>query len=83
MIHGAQGIGAAYAKAGHTVDVIDIDRGATTEAIQNAMTYSCDLITAPVHRDPDHSLLTGNTPPVLTYHEAGHKPGGEDGPPFP
>jgi len=69
-IHGAGEIGAAYAGAGHTVDVVDIYRGTTPEAMQNALTCTYDLITAPVHMDPDHPLLTGKIIPFLTYHEA-------------
>ncbi|MDP2797502.1 MAG: coenzyme F430 synthase [Methanoregula sp.] len=69
-IHGAREIGAACASAGHTVDVVDIYRGTTPEAMQNALTCTYDLVTAPVHMDPDHPLLAGNNIPFLTHHEA-------------
>jgi UDP-N-acetylmuramyl pentapeptide synthase len=79
-IHGAGEIGAAYAGAGHTVDIVDIYRGTTPEAMQNALTCTYDLITAPVHMDPDHPLLAGKNIPVLTYHEAVRKLLGESVP---
>jgi len=79
-IHGAGEIGAAYAVAGHTVDIVDIYRGTTPEAMQNAMACSYDLITAPVHMDPDHPLLSGKKIPFLTHHEAVRQLLGKDVP---
>jgi coenzyme F430 synthetase len=69
-IHGAQEIGAAYEKCGHSVDVVDIYRGTTPDAMQNARTCTYDLVTAPVHTNPALPLLTGTGAPVLTHHEA-------------
>jgi coenzyme F430 synthetase len=69
-IHGGREIGAAYAQAGHFVDVVDVYTGTTPETAENAKNRSYDLIVAPVHLDPNYSLLAHRDTPIITHHEA-------------
>ncbi len=69
-IHGGADIAAAYERAGHVVDAVDIYRGTTPAEESRAMTRSYDLVVAPVHMDPEYPILTGKTCPVITHHEA-------------
>ncbi|MFA5332166.1 MAG: coenzyme F430 synthase [Methanoregula sp.] len=74
-IHGGSEIGAAFAEAGHAVDMVDVYRGSTPEAAERAAHEQYDLVAAPVHLDPDHPLLVfhkKNTL-VITHHEAVHR----------
>ena len=69
-IHGGADIAAAYERAGHRVDSVDIYRGTTPAEEIRATTQSYDLVVAPVHMDPGHPLLARRTCPVITHHEA-------------
>jgi hypothetical protein len=71
-IHGGCEIGTAFARAGNTVDMVDVYRGTTTKTAEQAARGSYDLIVAPVHLDPAHPLLAGRTlsEPVISHHEA-------------
>jgi coenzyme F430 synthetase len=70
IIHGGKEIGAAYAEAGHTVDVVDVYNGTTPDLMSIAKTRDYDLIVAPVHLDPNSPLLSHRKPPIITHHEA-------------
>ena len=71
-IHGGCEIGTAFARAGNTVDMVDVYRGTTPEAAERATSCTYDLIVAPVHLDPAHPLLAGRSAsePVISHHEA-------------
>ncbi|MFA6363714.1 coenzyme F430 synthase [Methanoregula sp.] len=71
-IHGGCEIGGAFARAGHTVDMVDVYRGTTPEAAERAAQETYDLVVAPVHLDPEHPLLAGRSgsEPVISHHEA-------------
>ncbi len=69
-IHGGRSIAAAYAAAGASVDAVDVYRGTTPEAEERAKHGQYDLVTAPVHLDPDHPLLRVQKAPVIIHHEA-------------
>jgi hypothetical protein len=69
-IHGGRRIDGAYASAGHTVDAVDVYRRTTPDAEERAARGGYDLVIAPVHLDPGHPLLFGNTSPVISHHEA-------------
>jgi len=69
-IHGGGDIGKAFARAGNTVDVVDVYRGTTPDAESRAAGTTYDLVAAPVHLDPAHVLIAGRTEPVITHHEA-------------
>jgi hypothetical protein len=69
-IHGGSAIGAAFARAGNSVDAVDVYRGTTPNEADRAAHTTYDLVVAPVHLDPAHPLLTGRTEPVISHHEA-------------
>ncbi|MFA5221610.1 MAG: coenzyme F430 synthase, partial [Methanoregula sp.] len=69
-IHGGADIAAAYERAGHSVDAVDIYRKTTPDEESHARTRSYDMIVAPVHMDPVHPLLAHRTCPIVTHHEA-------------
>lgn len=71
-IHGGSGIGGAFARAGHTVEMVDVYRDTTPEAAERAAHETYDLVVAPVHLDPAHPLLAGRSgsEPVISHHEA-------------
>jgi coenzyme F430 synthetase len=69
-IHGGKEIGAGYADAGHTTDVVDVYTGTTPDLLLAAKTRAYDLIVSPVHLDTDHPLLGRRNIPVITHHEA-------------
>ncbi|MGA9086443.1 MAG: coenzyme F430 synthase [Methanoregula sp.] len=71
-IHGGCGIGRAFARAGNTVEMVDVYRGTTPEAAERAALETYDLVVAPVHLDPAHPLLAGRSAsePVISHHEA-------------
>lgn len=76
-IHGGREIGDRYAGQGHVVDVVDVYTGTTPETAENARTRKYDLIVAPVHLDPGHTLLQNRDTPIITHHEAVHQLLGE------
>ncbi|MGA2698407.1 MAG: coenzyme F430 synthase, partial [Methanoregula sp.] len=71
-IHGGCEIGGAFARAGHTVDMVDVYRDTTPEVAEQAAQETYDLVVAPVHLDPEHPLLAGRSGSgtVITHHEA-------------
>ena len=69
-IHGGSVIGAAYARAGHDVDMVDVYRNTTPEVADRAKEEDYDLIVSPVHLDPAHPILRGKKGRVLTHHDA-------------
>jgi hypothetical protein len=71
-IHGGSEIGSAFARAGNTVDTVDVYRGTTPDAADRAAQTTYDLVVAPVHLDPSHPLLARRTArePVISHHEA-------------
>ncbi|MEN6442837.1 MAG: coenzyme F430 synthase [Methanoregula sp.] len=69
-IHGGADIAAAYERAGHSVDAVDIYRKTTPDEESHARIRSYDMIVAPVHMDPVHPLLAHRTCPIVTHHEA-------------
>ena len=69
-IHGGSEIGAAFAAAGHSVDIVDVYRNTTPAAAERACVRTYDLVVAPVHLDPAHLLLAGTKAPVISHHEA-------------
>jgi len=68
-IHGGKEIGAAYAGAGHSVDLVDVYHS-TADELHQVQHRQYDLVAAPVHLDPDHPLLARRTVPVISHHEA-------------
>ena len=69
-IHGGGELAEAFALAGHTVDAVDVYRGTTPHAADQAKKTTYDLVATPVHLDPAHPLLAGRTEQVITHHEA-------------
>jgi folylpolyglutamate synthase/dihydropteroate synthase len=79
-IHGGNAIGEAFSQRGDPVDCVDVYRGESIVDITTALTKEYDLITAPVHLDPDHPLLKFSPAPVISHHEAVYLLAGEDRP---
>ena len=69
-IHGGDRIGAAFADAGNTVDIVDVYRGTTPDVEQRAAKTTYDLVVAPVHLDPAHPLISRRKEPVISHHDA-------------
>ena len=69
-IHGGSDIGAAFAVAGHSVDMVDVYRNTTPSVAERAKIQTYDLVVAPVHLDPDYPLLAGREDHVISHHEA-------------
>ncbi|MFZ0004679.1 coenzyme F430 synthase [Methanoregula sp.] len=69
-IHGGNRIGAAFAEAGNTVDIVDVYRGSTPEVAQRAKNTTYDLVVSPVHLDPEHPLVCRRREPVISHHDA-------------
>ncbi len=67
-IHGGAELAAALRGAGHQVDEVDVYRGEIGIPIEEALVRTYDLVTAPVHLDPDHPLLREHGPAV-PHHE--------------
>ncbi|HOI57561.1 MULTISPECIES: coenzyme F430 synthase [unclassified Methanoculleus] len=68
-IHGGADLAAALRDAGHEADEVDVYRGKTGISLEEALVRTYDLVTAPVHLDPDHLLLRRHGPAV-SHHEA-------------
>ena len=79
-IHGGIEIGEAFASLGHAVDMVDVYRNSTPDAARHAATRHYDLIVAPVHLDPAHTLLNRHAVPVISHHEAVRRLLGNDVP---
>ncbi|MCX6685425.1 MAG: coenzyme F430 synthase [Methanoregula sp.] len=69
-IHGADVIGKEFAARGDCVDTVDVYRNGSAVTVADALARSYDLVVAPVHLDPDHSLLQSRHVPVVSHHEA-------------
>ncbi|NLA99663.1 MAG: coenzyme F430 synthase [Methanomicrobiales archaeon] len=67
-IHGGAELARALRGAGHDVDEVDVYRGQAGIPIEEALSRTYDLVTAPVHLDPDHPLLAAHGPAV-SHHE--------------
>ena len=67
-IHGGADLAAALRDAGHEADEVDIYRGRAGIPVEEALARTYDLVTAPVHLDPDHPLLRRHGP-VVSHHE--------------
>ena len=68
-IPGGADLAAALRDAGHEADEVDVYRGKTGISLEEALVRTYDLVTAPVHLDPDHLLLRRHGPAV-SHHEA-------------
>jgi hypothetical protein len=66
-IHGGTILAEALLRNGDDVDALDVYRGVGLTK-EEAASRKYDLITAPVHLDPDYPLLNTNTP-VISHHE--------------
>lgn len=67
-IHGGAELAGALRGAGHQVDEVDVYRGQAGITVEEALGRTYDLVTAPVHLDPDHPLLRRHGPAV-SHHE--------------
>ncbi len=67
-IHGGAELAVALRGAGHQVDEVDVYLGQAGISIEEALVRTYDLVTAPVHLDPDHPLLRRHGPAV-SHHE--------------
>ncbi|WP_292488919.1 coenzyme F430 synthase [Methanoculleus sp. 10] len=67
-IHGGAELAIALRNAGHQVDEVDVYRGKAGIPVPEALVRTYDLVTAPVHLDPDHPLLRRHGPAV-SHHE--------------
>ncbi|HQC34533.1 MAG TPA: coenzyme F430 synthase [Methanoculleus sp.] len=56
-IHGGAELAVALREAGHEADEVDVYRGKAGIPVAEALARTYDLVTAPVHLDPDHPLL--------------------------
>ncbi len=67
-IHGGADLAGALRDAGHEADEVDVYRGQAGISVEEALGRTYDLVTAPVHLDPDHPLLRRHGPAV-SHHE--------------
>lgn len=67
-IHGGAELAVALRGAGHQVDEVDVYLGQAGIPVEEAIVRTYDLVTAPVHLDPDHPLLRRHGPAV-SHHE--------------
>ena len=56
-IHGGTEISRHLLLQGHRVDTVDVYRNGGSISVAEALTRTYDIITAPVHLDPDHPLM--------------------------
>lgn len=68
-IHGGKVIADHLILSGHDVDMVDVYRHAEGITEELALTRKYDLVTTPVHLDPDYHLLKKITTPVISHHE--------------
>lgn len=66
-IHGGAVLAEALLRHGDDVDAVDVYRGVVMP-VEEAEERKYDLVAAPVHLDPDHSLLRLPVP-VITHHQ--------------
>lgn len=69
-IHGGKRIADALGKRGHSIDMVDIYRGREGISQGEAELKDYDLVIAPVHLFPGHSLLKAVIAPTVTHHQA-------------
>jgi len=69
-IHGGKRIAEALAGRGHSIDMVDVYRGADGISPKEAEIRDYDLVIAPVHLYPHHTLLKSVPAPVITHHQA-------------
>jgi hypothetical protein len=67
-IHGGAELARALRGSGHQVDEVDVYRGEAGIPVATALARTYDLVTAPVHLDPDHPLLRRHGP-AFSHHE--------------
>jgi hypothetical protein len=67
-IHGGAELAVALRGAGHQVDEVDVYLGQAGIPAPEALVRTYDLVTAPVHLDPDHPLLRRHGP-AISHHE--------------
>ena len=65
-IHGGAVLAEALLRKGHDVDALDVYRGGTLTP-EEVCNREYDLVTAPVHLDPDYPLMQTNT--LISHHE--------------
>ena len=69
-IHGGRRLAGALEERGHSVDMVDVYRGAEGISPGQAGQKDYDLVVAPVHLDPGYPLLNAIPAPVVTHHQA-------------
>lgn len=68
-IHGGRVIAEQLKLAGHEVDLVDIYRHINGISEDEARERRYDLLTHPVHMDPEHLLLRSISIPTVTHHQ--------------
>lgn len=79
-IHGGAELARALRGSGYQVDEVDVYRGEAGIPIRDALEHSYDLVTAPIHLDPDHPLLRRHGPAVSHHEIVGKIIGGRHAP---
>ncbi|MCA1915519.1 MAG: coenzyme F430 synthase, partial [Methanospirillum hungatei] len=69
-IHGGKVIADHLSIRGHVTDLVDVYRNQEGISPDLARSRVYDLIIAPVHLDPDYSLLQDLPAPVISHHAA-------------
>ncbi len=69
-IHGGKVVANHLSARGHDIDIVDVYRNQEGISPDCARTRVYDLIIAPVHLDPDYSLLQDLRVPVISHHAA-------------
>jgi len=72
-IHGGKTLAHHLSALGHSVDMVDVYRHASGISEKEALARQYDLITAPVHLDPDHPLMRREGVHYCSHHEAVRK----------
>ena len=67
-IHGGAEISRHLLLQGHSVDTVDVYRNGGSISVEEALSRTYDIITAPVHLDPDHPLIHLNAE-YRTHHQ--------------
>jgi len=67
-IHGGKVIADHLSAHGHSCDLVDVYRQADGISPDRARTRSYDLISAPLHLDPDYPLFRDLCTPVISHH---------------
>ncbi len=69
-IHGGKSLAHALAGLGHAVDMVDVYRGMDGISASVALSRVYDMVIAPIHLDPGHTLLRETKAPSITHHQA-------------